>query len=97
MDNECESGDEWRGKEYSFYTHRKCELFPCHDVKNTDDFNCLFCYCPLYMLGSECGGAFEILPNGVKDCTNCSLPHKRESFGYITGRFRDVVRKMKMI
>ena len=20
----------WEGKEYSFYSHKKCEFFPCH-------------------------------------------------------------------
>ena len=79
--------EEWRGKEYSFFAHRACEAFPCHETDDVENFNCLFCYCPLYILDSECGGTFRYLPNGVKDCTPCTLPHVRDNYGYITGRF----------
>ena len=43
---------------YSFTQHRACEFFPCHKTDHPEDFNCLFCYCPLYTLGSKCGGNF---------------------------------------
>ena len=86
--------EEWRGKEYSFFAHRACEAFPCHDTDDEENFNCLFCYCPLYILGSDCGGTFSYLPSGVKDCSPCTLPHVRDNYGYITGRFQDIVRKI---
>ena len=41
---------------YSFVQHKECEFFPCHETAHPEDFNCLFCYCPLYTLGSKCGG-----------------------------------------
>ena len=44
---------------FKFFQHKTCEFFPCHDVKNEDTFNCLFCYCPLYALGDGCGGNFK--------------------------------------
>ena len=44
----------WEGKEYSYFSHKKCEFFPCHKNADPDDFNCLFCYCPLYALGEKC-------------------------------------------
>ena len=43
----------WEGKEYSYFSHKKCEFFPCHKNADPDDFNCLFCYCPLYALGEK--------------------------------------------
>ncbi|WP_419492972.1 cysteine-rich small domain-containing protein, partial [Butyricicoccus sp.] len=52
---------------YSYFTHKKCEYFPCHPSADPDNFNCLFCYCPLYPLGKDCGGTFDYLPNGYKD------------------------------
>lgn len=61
--------------EYPFFTHRDCPHFPCHADADPQDFNCLFCYCPLYALGPECGGRFRYTESGVKDCTDCSLPH----------------------
>ena len=37
------------------FGHKKCEYFPCHKGADPEDFNCLFCYCPLYALGDKCG------------------------------------------
>ena len=65
--------------EYPFFTHRECPYFPCHDDIDPDEFNCLFCYCPLYALGSACKGRFRINEKGVKDCTGCSLPHRGDA------------------
>ena len=66
-------------KEYKFFAHRDCEFFPCHEVKDPENFNCLFCYCPLYAMGRDCGGNFKYLENGVKDCSGCLLPHRRKN------------------
>ena len=49
---------------YKFFQNKKCEYFPCHKGIPEADFNCLFCYCPLYTLGKSCGGNFEYLKNG---------------------------------
>lgn len=45
----------------------------CHNMEGS--MNCLLCYCPRYDMGTECGGNFTILDNGVKDCSNCTIPH----------------------
>lgn len=47
----------------------ECAYFPCHDKIET----CEMCYCKLYTF--DCGGKFVILPNGIKDCSNCIFPH----------------------
>ena len=59
-----------------FFTHRTCAYFPCHEGIEPDRFNCLFCFCPLYALGSRCGGRFTYTADGVKDCSPSSLPHE---------------------
>ena len=87
----------WRGKEYAYYFNEKCEAFPCHQAGSREDNNCLFCYCPLYILGDECGGKYQYLANGVKDCSPCFLPHVRENFGLITGRYDDIAEKMRLL
>ena len=69
-------------KNYQFTQNRKCEYFPCHRVENNDDFNCLFCYCPLYMLKGKCGGNFKYT-NGFKDCSECLIPHTKDSHSYM--------------
>lgn len=71
---------------YKFCQNRQCEYFPCHKGIADADFNCLFCYCPLYALGDKCGGNFRYLENGIKDCTNCSIPHRRENYDKIMGK-----------
>ncbi len=72
---------------YSFTQHKTCEFFPCHKVDREEDFNCLFCYCPLYALGSQCGGNFKYLENGVKDCSDCLVPHGRGSYSHVMSKF----------
>ena len=81
----------WYGKGYSFFTNTACEYFPCHPVPEGTEFNCLFCYCPLYVLGRDCGGNFTYLENGRKDCSKCLLPHRRESYGDIIRRYQDIL------
>ena len=80
--------------EYTFFNHKKCECFPCHPTDDPDNFNCLFCYCPLYALGRKCGGNFTFI-GGVKDCSNCLVPHKRENYFYIVNHFQDIVELIK--
>ena len=75
---------------YKFFQNKLCEYFPCHKTRNTDTFNCLFCYCPLYALGEDCDGNFTYY-KGVKDCTDCLIPHSRNAYDYITSRFGELV------
>ena len=79
---------------YSYFCNRECEYFPCHSEANPDNFNCLFCYCPLYVLGEHCGGNYRYLSNGYKDCTNCLFPHIAENYDTITQRFTEIIAKM---
>ena len=59
---------------YAFVQNRACAYFPCHATDDPAHFNCLFCYCPLYRY-RNCGGNPSYLSNGVKDCSNCKVPH----------------------
>ena len=70
---EWESGPR-QGRFYSFVQNRACEYFPCHSTNDPEHFNCLFCYCPLYRM-KDCGGNPTYLSNGIKDCSNCTVPH----------------------
>ena len=76
---------------YKFFQHRECEFFPCHKTEDEENFNCLFCYCPLYALGENCGGNFKYTEDGIKDCSNCLVPHKRKNYEYIMSKFMDIV------
>lgn len=65
---------------YDYFQNSACEFFPCHNCENPESFSCLFCYCPLYALGDKCGGNFTYTNEGIKDCSNCMVPHRRENY-----------------
>lgn len=76
---------------YRFFNNRECEYFPCHEVRDPERFNCLFCFCPLYFM-EECGGRFTRTEAGVKDCTACTIPHMPEGYDYILKKLRERIR-----
>jgi Zn-finger protein len=76
---------------FKFFQHQKCEYFPCHEVKNNDEFNCLFCYCPLYFL-EECGGNKSYI-NEVKNCTDCLVPHGKNGYDHIINKIIEANKK----
>ena len=80
---------------YAFFQNRECEYFPCHQGLQEQEFNCLFCYCPLYCLGDRCGGSFTFLPNGIKDCSACTKPHRRENYDKIMEKMPQVMELAK--
>ncbi|MDO4458465.1 MAG: cysteine-rich small domain-containing protein [Clostridia bacterium] len=82
--------DNFKLENYKFFSHKECEFFPCHECENPDEFNCLFCYCPLYALGNRCGGNFKIMENGIKDCSECIFPHRKESYEKIVERWPEI-------
>ena len=79
-------------KHYAFFQNRECEFFPCHDGVKREDFNCLFCYCPLYALGENCGGRFRYTEKGVKDCSACDFPHRKENYEAVLRRFPELAK-----
>ena len=81
---------------FDFFQNRECEYFPCHAGADPEKFNCLFCYCPLYALGDRCGGNFSYTEQGIKDCSNCLRPHRRENYSKILEKMsqvRDMAKK----
>ena len=90
-DDKNKSGFEMETENFKFFQHKECEFFPCHKVKDESSFNCLFCYCPLYALGDRCGGNFRYNEKGIKDCTNCGIPHSKGGYDYVIEHFNDIV------
>lgn len=75
----------------SFFQNRACEHFPCHEGVDLDEFNCLFCYCPLYALGDGCGGDYRYSASGAKDCTACTKLHEGDAgVALVKARFGDL-------
>lgn len=79
---------------YRFFNNKECEYFPCHKTGKPEEFNCLFCFCPLYFF-EDCGGNFRILESGVKDCTKCLLPHVPKGYDHILAKLRERLEAVK--
>lgn len=80
---------------FKFFSHRECEYFPCHEIEDIENFNCIFCYCPLYALGKECGGNFSYTKKGIKNCSQCNFPHKKENYDEVLEKLKNLIEKMK--
>lgn len=78
-----------------FFQNCDCEYFPCHPGADAETFSCMFCYCPLYALGDHCGGSFRYTEQGIKDCTNCLFPHRRENYGLVCQKVAAVIEMTK--
>ena len=80
---------------HTFFQNKACAYFPCHKTNDVENFNCLFCYCPLYALGKKCGGNYTYLENGIKDCSACLLPHAPAGSDYINSKFPEIMELAK--
>ena len=75
---------------HQFFSNRECKYFPCHPEPDRNRFNCLFCYCPLYFLGDQCGGHFRYGgAKGAKNCAGCPLPHFPEYYDIIVSKLKE--------
>ena len=80
---------------HKFFQNKACEYFPCHCGVAPEDFNCLFCYCPLYALGSQCGGNFTSTEGGIKDCSACLRPHQKQKYDEVVSGTQKVLDMVK--
>ena len=70
---------------YKFYNNKDCKYFPCHETIDEDNFNCMFCFCPLHNY-EDCGGNYKIIEyenKKIKDCSKCMIPHLENGYEYI--------------
>lgn len=68
----------------------ECEFYPCH---NCEFKSCEWCYCILY--NYDCEGNYSILENGIKDCSNCCIPHTNPD--YIEEKYNQLKKHNKLI
>lgn len=78
-----------------YFANTQCPYYPCHKGADPGDFNCLFCFCPLYSLEEDCGGAFCYTKDGIKDCSHCLLPHKKEAYDRMMQGCRQVAERVR--
>ena len=80
---------------HRFFENKECQYHPCH--KDVEHLNCMFCYCPLYCLGDNCGGSFRYTEQGIKDCSTCIRPHLRENYDQICKKMDMVLDLVKKV
>ncbi len=78
---------------HRFFRNTACRYFPCHQGVAPEEFNCLFCYCPLYFL-KDCGGTPD-MSRGIKDCTPCVKPHAAGGYDRVLARLKREFEKMR--
>ena len=50
---------------------------------------------PAVYAGQSLGGNFVYLDSGVKDCSNCLVPHGRGSYSYVVKKFPELMELAK--
>ncbi len=71
---------------FKYFKNTDCRYFPCHKHDPQADFNCLFCFCPLYFF-PDCGGN-PTIREAIKDCSNCTLPHEKGGYEHIMKKLK---------
>ena len=71
-----------------FFSNRECKYFPCHKGVDPEDFNCMFCYCPLYDT-EDCGGDYFYNDRNIKNCKNCGFPHFRDNYPKVIKKLKE--------
>ncbi|MBZ0157060.1 MAG: cysteine-rich small domain-containing protein [Alphaproteobacteria bacterium] len=76
-----------------FFSNHTCKYFPCHETDSTQ-FNCIFCYCPMYFVRNCLGRPRFITSDNktVKDCSGCDYPHRPENYRKIIGYLIEVIK-----
>ncbi|MBR2405252.1 MAG: metal-binding protein [Clostridia bacterium] len=72
---------------YKYFENTECEYYPCHKISG-EYFNCMFCFCPLYSMGKDCGGNFTYTDSGIKDCSMCTLVHSKGGYEHIINKLK---------
>ncbi len=80
---------------YKGFSHKSCEFYPCHKGADPENFNCLFCYCPLFALGKQCGGNFRYTESGIKDCSFCLVPHSPGGYDHVMNKMGLLYQKVQ--
>ena len=73
---------------YRYYENKACQFFPCHpDLWDSERVhNCMFCFCPLYS-HEHCGGNPKVAENGMRDCSDCTKNHDKDSYDFVLNNF----------
>lgn len=70
-----------------FINNTDCEYFPCHKTRKPEEFNCLLCFCPLYLM-DDCGGKHTFM-SGIKVCSGCMVPHAKNGYDYVINKIKE--------
>ncbi|MBS6207644.1 MAG: hypothetical protein KH939_06270 [Firmicutes bacterium] len=46
-------------------------------------------------MGDKCGGNFKYLDGGIKDCSDCLIPHSPKGYDYIISKYGEILELAK--
>ena len=73
---------------HRFFRNIDCRYFPCHQVSDETSFNCLFLFLSA-ISGRRLRRTFKMTAKGIKDCTDCKIPHRPEGYDYIIKKLKE--------
>jgi len=76
---------------YKFFQNKNCKYFPCHknidlNVKEEMNWNCLFCFCPIFPQRKTNAVCLVCGP-----CEKCWFPHRAKNYE----RIIEMLKKLK--
>ncbi|WP_366485912.1 MULTISPECIES: cysteine-rich small domain-containing protein [Oscillospiraceae] len=77
------------GRTFSFSSNKAWERYPCRAMRK--GWNSAACSAIVRCIcWAERAEMLHHLENGVKDCSKCLIPHQRDNYGYLAGRFQEI-------
>ena len=86
---ECGNCNTGKAGTFSFSSNKAWERYPCRSMRK--GWNSAACSAIVRCIcWAERAEMLHHLENGVKDCSKCLIPHQRDNYGYLAGRFQEI-------
>ena len=81
-------------RRYQFFNHAACEVLPLPRHAGRGAQLPLLPSARSTRSGPACGGNYRYVGErgDIKDCSACTLPHRRENYDYLMGRYAEIQR-----
>jgi Zn-finger protein len=76
---------------------KDCNYYPCHDGIIEEEYQCEFCFCPIYPCNIEkTGGKIISGRDGsqIWDCSDCIIVHEKENFNKIKKGLHNIIQEI---
>lgn len=67
---------------YKFFENLGCKYYPCHSGIKKGEFNCLYCFCPIFVVCKR---------HSKSGCEFCKVPHDKGSYKFMMLELNNMV------